>query len=51
MRQVVLRSLHEGMREALIFAVRNQAEKRLPLCIDTCQAYNEYLREETDRRA
>lgn len=51
MRQVVLHSLHEGMREALIFAVRNQAEKRLPLCIDTCQAYNEYLREETDRRA
>ena len=45
MRKVVLRSLREGMREALVFAVGNQAAKRLPLCRDTCMAYNEYLKD------
>ena len=43
MRRIVRRSLSEGMQEALIFAVSNQAARRLPLCIDTCLAYNEYL--------
>ena len=45
MSKVVLRSLREGMREALVFAVGNQAAKRLPLCMDTCMAYNEYLKD------
>lgn len=46
MREIVTHSLHEGMREALIFAVTNQASKHLPLCMDTCLAYNEYIKEE-----
>ena len=45
MRQIAERSLQEGMREALAFAVENQAARRLPLCKDTCMAYNEYLEE------
>ena len=44
MREIVERSLTAGMREALIFAVSNQAAKQLPLCMDTCLAYNEYLK-------
>ena len=49
MRDIVKRSLHEGMREALVFAVTNQAAKHLPLCIDTCLAYNEYLKDEPEK--
>lgn len=48
MRRLSECSLREGMKEALVFAVKNQAEKRLPLCRDTVLAYNEYLNDETD---
>ena len=44
MRRLSDRSLREGMREALVFAVSNQAQRHAPLCLDTCKAYNEYLR-------
>ena len=45
MRDLSQQSLKKGMQEALVFAVKNQAEKRLPLCMDTVLAYNEYVKD------
>ena len=49
MRQIAARSLREGMREALIYAVETQVQRRLPICTDTCAAYNEYLEDSLEK--
>ena len=49
MRQIAARSLREGMREALIYAVETQVQRRLPICTDTCAAYNEHLEDSLEK--